>query len=344
MYEYQSMVCEMTGMDVANASVYDGGSGLAEAALMAVRITGNPRILISETVNPTYRDIVRTYCSSQDIDVLDIPMVDGMTDESALREMVSDEEAGVIVQSPNYFGIVEPAARLGSLVRKQSPEALYIVSTNMISLAILKPPSEADADVVISEGQGLGNHLSFGGPYLGVFAVKEQYTRKIPGRLVGATVDKNDNRGFVLVLKTREQDIRRERATSNICTNQGLNALAATIYMATLGKHGIRHVANLCTQKAHYLAERLAQIDGVRLPYRHPFFHEFVIELPIPAEQAIQEMMARDIFAGIDLSTKYPEQENRLMVAVTEKRTREELDAYVRSLEETISSVLAVST
>lgn len=343
MYEYQSMICELTGMDVANASLYDGGSGLGEAALMAVRITNRDTVVVSETVNPTYREIIQTYCTSQGITVNVIPAQNGVTDEQALIDVLSEDTGGVILQSPNYFGNIEPLSAFSGPVRKFAPGALFIVSTNPISLGILKSPSEADADVVVAEGQGLGNHLAFGGPYLGVYALKEKYVRKMPGRLIGTTVDKDNERGFVLVMKTREQDIRRERATSNICTNQGLNALAATVYMSSLGKQGIRQVANLCTQKAHYLARNLTALDQISLAYSQPFFNEFVLELPVPADQAIQHMLTENIFAGIPLSDKYAGQENRLLVAVTEKRTKEELDRYVMTMKKMVESAVSYS-
>ncbi|MBS1271492.1 MAG: putative glycine dehydrogenase (decarboxylating) subunit 1 [Candidatus Marinimicrobia bacterium] len=336
MYEYQSMICELTGMDVSNASLYDGGSGLGEAALMAVRVSGKDVVLVSETVNPHYREIIETYCSGQDITVKSVPMDNGRVGGEALGDMLSNDVGGVIIQSPNYFGHLEDANQIGALVRDKAPKALYTIATNPISLGILKPPAEADADIVVAEGQGLGNHQSFGGPYLGVFALKEKYVRKMPGRLIGATVGQEGERGFVLVLKTREQDIRRERATSNICTNQGLNALAATVYMSSLGNEGIRHVSSLNTQKAHYLAEQLSEIDGVSLEFPHPFYNEFVVKLPVPAKEVITAMLAEDIFAGIDPGKKYEGFENRLLIAVTEKRTRNELDAYVKGLKKVL--------
>ncbi len=328
MYEYQSMICELTGMDVSNASLYDGGSGLGEAALMAVRTTNKDTILISETVNPVYREIVETYCGSQGIAVQIVPMTEGITDITALKDMLSDQTGGVIIQSPNYFGNLEPQSEIGALTRDLARKALYIISTNPISLGILEPPSSADADIVVAEGQGLGNPLSFGGPYLGVFSIREKYIRKMPGRLSGATVDIDGNLGFVLVLKAREQDIRRERATSNICTNQGLNALAATVYLSSLGKQGIEKVAKLCTQKAHYLAEKIRESAHASLAYPQPFFNEFVVELPIPARDVISEMSSHGILAGIDLGRKFSGHENRLLVAVTEKRTKEQLDHF----------------
>jgi len=328
MYEYQSMICELTGMDVSNASLYDGGSGLGESALMAVRTTNKDTILISDTVNPVYREIVETYCGSQGITVDAVPMEKGITDINALKDMLSDQIGGVIIQSPNYFGNLEPQTEIGSLTREFTSKALFIVSTNPVSLGILEPPSSADADIVVAEGQGLGNPLSFGGPYLGVFAIRDKYIRKMPGRLSGATVDIDDNQGFVLVLKTREQDIRRERATSNICTNQGLNALAATVYLSSLGKQGIVQVAKLCTQKAHYLADKIQRSAHVSLVFQKPFFNEFVVELPIPARDVISEMSSHGILAGIDLGQKFSGHDNRLLVAVTEKRTKEEIDHF----------------
>ena len=339
MYEYQSMVCNLTGMDVSNASLYDGGSGLGEAALMSVRVSRRDHVLISETVNPHYREIVETYCSGQDISVETIPMEDGITSIDSFIDLLSKDVGGVIVQSPNYFGNLEPLDEMGTKVHENAPKALYVVSVNPIALGLLQPPSAFDADIVVAEGQGLGNHQSFGGPYLGVFALKEKYVRRMPGRLIGATVDQDGERGFVLVLKTREQDIRRERATSNICTNQGLNALAATVYMSSLGKQGIRNVANLSTQKAHYLAEKLSEIPEVSPSFNQPYFNEFAIDLPVSASTIVHHMVEKDIFAGIDLGKKYAGMENRLLVAVTEKRTRDELDKYVNSLSDVLANI-----
>jgi len=342
MYEYQSMICELTGMEVANASMYDGGSALAEAALMAARVTRKDTILLSETVNPYYRQIVETYCAGQNIAVKTLPAKNGVTDIEVLESVVSDDIAGVLIQSPNYYGCIEPLTDYGQIIREQSKKALFVTATNPTSLGILEPPSEADADIVIAEGQGLGNHQSMGGPYLGVFALKEKYVRKMPGRLVGATVDEDGDRGFVLVMKTREQDIRRERATSNICTNQGLMALAATVYMSAIGKQGIQDVANLCTQKAHYLAEQLTKIDDVSLKYDQPFFNEFVVTLPLPAKEIIQALLEANIFAGIDLGKHSPEKANDLLIAVTEKRTKSEMDAFVSALKSIVAEALVL--
>lgn len=343
MYEYQSMISELTGMEVSNASLYDGGSALGEAALMAARVSRKEIILLSETVNPYYRQIVKTYCHGQSLEVRMIPEEHGITDSEALKANLSDEVAGVLVQSPNYYGNIEPLSGYSERLRERCSKGLFVVATNPISLGVLQPPAGADADIVVAEGQGLGNHQSFGGPYLGVFSLKEKFVRKMPGRLVGASVDVDDNQGFVLVLKTREQDIRRERATSNICTNQGLNALAATVYLSSLGKEGIREVANLCTQKAHYLAGRLTEIEGVSLAYDQPFFNEFVLQLPVSAGSVISAMLDEGIFAGINLSKHYPDQTDKLLVATTEKRTREELDRYADRLEHVLASVLSLS-
>ncbi len=342
LYEYQSMICELTGMEVANASMYDGGSALAEAALMTARVTRNDVVLLSETVNPAYRQIVETYCAGQNITVKRIPAKNGITSRDKLQEFVSNDIAGVLVQSPNYFGCIEPLSEYGEIIRSQSKKALFVTATNPISLGILQPPSEADADIVIAEGQALGNHQSLGGPYLGIFALKQKYVRKMPGRLVGATVDEDGDRGFVLVMKTREQDIRRERATSNICTNQGLMALAATVYMSSLGKQGVREVANLCAQKAHYLADKLNDIDDVTLTYNQPFFNEFVVTLPIPARDVIQAVLEENIFAGIDLSKHLVGHSNDLLIAVTEKRTKTEMDALASAIKSLVAEALVL--
>jgi glycine dehydrogenase subunit 1 len=333
-YEYQTMICELTGMDAANASMYDGASALAEAALLMNGQTGREEILIPKTVHPFYRQVVRTYCHRAGIVLREIPMKAGVTDMEVLGSNLSDKTAGVLVQNPNFFGIVEPSDRMASLVHDAG--GLFGVSVDPISLGVLKAPGDYGAALVTGEGQARGNPLNFGGPYVGIFAVKKPLIRRMPGRLVGVTQDAKGRRGFVLTLQTREQHIRREKATSSICTNEQLCALASAVYLSLMGKEGFPRVAELCLQKAHYLADALVQIPGVKLLFDQPFFKEFVIRTPIPPRQIIDAMRKEKIFAGINLSRFDYGIEDGLLVAVTEKRTREEMDRYAALLRKLI--------
>jgi len=329
-YEYQSMICELTGMDVANASLYDGGSALGEAALMAHSETGRKEILVSKTVHPFYRRVLRTYCHGQGIRLVEIPQDEGITDLESLKAHCTDQTAGVILQHPNFFGCLEEMAEAEKIIHKVG--ALFITSNDPISLGLLVPPGEYGADIVTGEGQALGNAQNFGGPYLGLFAVRQQLVRKMPGRLAGMTVDRKGQRGFVLTLQTREQHIRREKATSNICTNQALMALAATVYMALMGPKGMAKVAELCLQKSHYLGEQISKIPGFSIKYSRPFFKEFVIKVPIPPREIIRRLLEKKIFAGIDLGEFDFGLNDGLLVCVTEKRTKDEIDAFVNGL------------
>ncbi len=334
-YEYQTMIANLTDMDVANASMYDGASALAEAALLSAHHTGKEEVLISKTVHPFYRQVVKTYCKRSGIHLKEIDIADYLTDLDQLKNMVSKNTAGLLVQHPNFFGFLENLPEMEKIIH--GVEGLYTISVDPISLGILKPPGQYNADLVTGEGQSLGNHLSLGGPYLGIFAAKKSLIRKMPGRIAAVTEDTEGRRGFVLTLQTREQHIRRDKATSSICTNQQLCALAATVYMALMGKKGIPAVAHLCLQKAHYLAEKLAAIDKIELLANHPFFKEFAVKTPVKADTIINHMRTKNIFAGIDLSRfDYPIN-NALLIAVTEKRTKAEMDRYVEVMEEIVS-------
>ena len=334
-YEYQTMICELTGMDAANASMYDGGSALAEAALLACGHTRRQEIIVTSTVHPNYRDIIRTYCVGRNIVIHEIPFDNGTTDLNKLKEMVSEKTAAVIIQHPNFLGCLEEMDDISELVHQYG--ALLITSNDPISLALLKSPGEYNADIVTAEGQGLGNPMNFGGPYLGIFAVKKELIRKMPGRIVGQTKDLNGKRGFVLTLQTREQHIRRDKATSNICTNQGLMALAATVYLSLIGKNGLKHIAEMCLQKSHYLAENINKIDGFGIKFEKPFFKEFVIQTSDPTDDIITNLEKRKIFAGIPLEKYYKGLKNNFLCAVTEKRTKKELDFFIQSLKELIN-------
>ncbi|NOY76536.1 MAG: aminomethyl-transferring glycine dehydrogenase subunit GcvPA [Calditrichaeota bacterium] len=330
-FEYQSMISNLTAMDVTNASMYDAGSALAEAALMAYHVKNRAAIIVSKAVNPFYRDVLRTYLHGQNIDIREIDVsADGITDVNQLKKHITDQTAGVIIQHPNFLGNLENVHEIEAVTHASG--ALFITSNDPLSLGLLEPPGAYNADIVTGEGQVLGNPLAFGGPYLGIFSVKQEFIRKMPGRLIGRTVDSQGRPGFVMTLQTREQHIRRDKATSNICTNNALNALAATIYLSLLGKQGIQEVANQCLQKSHYLAEKIAAIPGFELKFKAPFFKEFVIKTPIPAADVIAGLKDRKILAGIDLSKFDYGFENALLVAVTEKRSQAELDAFAESL------------
>ncbi|MEK6667041.1 MAG: aminomethyl-transferring glycine dehydrogenase subunit GcvPA [candidate division NC10 bacterium] len=334
-YEYQTMVAELTGMDVANASLYDGASSLAEAALMAHSATeGREQIAISRGVNPLYRQVVATYVEGPNLRVKEVPLGDGTTDLAALKKTVSGKTAAVIVQYPNFFGCLEDVQAAADICHEGG--ALMIVATDPVSLGLLTPPGALGADIVVGEGQGLGVPLSYGGPNLGVFATRTDLVRRMPGRLVGATVDRDGKRGFVLTLQTREQHIRREKATSNICTNVALCALMATIHVALLGKHGLRKVGELALAKAHYAAEALTKIPGVRLRFGAPFFKEFALQLPKSPERVVKRLAKEKILAGIPLKPFDRSLKDCLLVAVTEKRTRQEIDAFVQALSQAV--------
>jgi len=334
-YEYQSMICALTGMDVANASMYDGASAFAEAALLSSNHTRRTDILISKSVHPYYRKVVKTYCHRSGINLKEIEIKDGITDIEKLESALTDNCAGVLIQHPNFFGSLESVREIAELTHKAG--ALFTVSVDPISLGILAPPGDYGADIVTGEAQVFGNAMGFGGPYVGIFAATKALTRKIPGRIAGLTEDTEGRRGFVLTLQTREQHIRRERATSNICSNEQLCALAATVYMTLMGKQGIPSVANMSMQKAHYMSETLTKIDGIELLYKQPFFKEFAVKLPIPASEIIEKMKDKNIFAGIDLSIFDYDIDNSLLIAVTEKRTKQEIDNYAEILSEIVS-------
>ncbi|MEO0073802.1 MAG: aminomethyl-transferring glycine dehydrogenase subunit GcvPA [candidate division WOR-3 bacterium] len=325
-YEFQSLVCRLTAMEVANASMYDCASALAEAAHMARDITRRNQILVSAGVNPTWVEVVKTYCHGLNIPVVALALQHSCTDTAELTSHINDNTAAVMVQHPNFFGMVEPMRQLATVCHSRG--ALLVVAVDPISLGILAPPGDYDADIVVAEGQSLGIPLNFGGPYLGIMATKKKYVRHLPGRVVARTADLNGQTGYVLALQTREQHIRREKATSNICTNQALCALAATVYLSVMGRTGIREVAIQCMSKAHYLAQRIAAVPGFTVEHCSGFFREFVVSTPVPAAQVVTAGTRYGILAGVDLGKFRPEWRNRLLVAVTERRTRAEMDSY----------------
>jgi glycine dehydrogenase subunit 1 len=332
-FEFQTLVCQLTGMDVANASMYDGSTALAEAVLMAERITRRKKVVTSTAVHPEYLDVVDTYVQHYGIELqrLDVDSATGQTSTEALAAL-DDKTAALVVQSPNFFGCIEDVKALAEQAHAKG--ALLIVAiTESISLGLLGSPGSNDADIVVAEGQSFGVPLSFGGPYLGLFATRDKYARQIPGRLVGEAYDKQGRRGFVLTLATREQHIRREKATSNICTNEGLIALAATIYMETMGRRGLQEVAHQCAQKAAYAARRINELEGFSLPYTAPRFNEFVVRAPVEAASLLKRLAAeKKITGGLALSRHYADRPNDFLVCVTETNPRAEIDALVAGL------------
>jgi glycine dehydrogenase subunit 1 len=329
-YEYQTMIAELTGMDVANASIYDGASSLAEAVLMAHSVTGRDEIVLSAAVNPLHRRVVVTYCDGPGLTLRACPAPDGAIDLDAARSLVTGKTAALVVQTPNFYGCLEDVAAAATIAHEAG--ALLIVAADPVNLGVLEAPGALGADIVVGEGQGLGVPMSFGGPNLGVFATRSELVRRMPGRLVGVTVDRDGGRGFVLTLQTREQHIRRAKATSNICTNVALCALMATVYLATIGKHGLVRVGELSMAKAHYAAARLAEIPGVSLRFSAPFFKEFALALPRPAERVVARLLKDGILAGVPLKTFDRTLGNVLLVAVTERRTRAEIDRFADAL------------
>ena len=333
MFEYQSMICQLTGMEVSNASHYDGATSLAEGVLMAMNAAkGNrKKVVISPAVHPQYRSVLRTYTQGMNVTIVGDDNL--KADVADLVKLLDKETACLVVQSPNFFGQVEDLKGVAAAVHAVG--ALLIVATDPISLGLLTPPGEYGADVVVAEGQALGIPLSYGGPYLGIFATKNAYVRKMAGRLVGQTIDADGKRGFVLTLSTREQHIRREKATSNICTNQGLIALAAAVYLATLGKCGLDQVARLCWHKSHYAAQRIATLQGYSVWNNKPFFKEFVVKMPKPIDKVNEFLLDEfDIIGGYDLGQDYPHLKNHMLIAVTETNNKAEIDDLVEGLKE----------
>jgi glycine dehydrogenase subunit 1 len=332
MYEYQTLICQLTEMEVANASLYDGSTGVAEAVLMARRLTQRDDVLISEAVHPEYRAVLRTYLQNLGLQVQEVPVdAAGQTPLQRVKGGLSPRTACVVVQSPNFFGVVEDLTGFAEAIHSEQAVLVQAVS-EPVSLGLLKPPGAWGADIVAGEGQAFGNALSYGGPYLGFFATRDRYVRQMPGRLAGETVDTEGRRGYVLTLSTREQHIRREKATSNICTNEGLCALAATIHLCALGKVGLRRLAELNLQRATYARQQLAAIPGCRLPLTGPTFNEFVLETPKPAGELIRQLSAQHLLPGIDLGRFYPQRLRQLLICVTEMNTREDIDRLCAAL------------
>ncbi len=332
-FEYQTLICQLTAMDVANASLYDGATGLAEAALMAVAITGGSRVVTFGSLHPDYRMVVETYLQAIDAELIVVPAEKGLADVAALKPLLGKKTAAVLVQQPNFFGLLESVDEIGALV--QGTPTLLVACVNPISLGILEPPAKYGADIVVGDGQPLGNPTAFGGPSFGFMAVRQKYIRRMPGRIVGETQDAEGNRGFVLTLQTREQHIRRQRATSNICTNAAHSALIGTIYLALLGKAGLRDVAIQCAQKAHFTAERICALPGWEMLFDGPFYHEFAVKAPVHWSKVNTALLKEGIIGGLPLSRVYPERkdwENAMLFCVTEARTAGEIEHLLQVL------------
>jgi glycine dehydrogenase subunit 1 len=335
-YEYQTAICELTGLEVSNASLYDGGTALYEAAMMAVRLTGRKKIIVDSGVSLIYRTMLYTYTSNLSIEFVETPVVHGQSCREEIYKHLDEKTAAVIVQNPNFFGAVDDFSDIVGKVHEKG--ALAIASVYPVSLGMLKSPAEMGFDISTGEGQSLGLPLSFGGPYLGFIAVTKACMRQLPGRIVGATVDKDGTRGFVLTLQAREQHIRREKATSNICSNEALCALRAVIYTSLLGKEGLRELAERIYQKAEYAKSVLGRIPGVTVKRSAPTFNEFTVLLPRNADEAVHGMIEKGFAAGFPLGRYYKGMDNYLLVAVTEKRDKEDILAFANSLEAVLCS------
>ena len=332
-FEYQSMICELTGMEVSNASMYDGGTACVEAAIMslAAKKKGD-NVVISKTVNPETIQLLKTYMKAKGIEVVEVDMDNGVTDLAKLKEAVNKTTAGVIVQSPNFFGIIEDVQAAADIAHEQ--KALCIDYVDPISLGLLKKPADMGADIVVGDAQSFGSALNFGGPYIGFMATKSKLARKMPGRIVGQTVDTEGKRGFVLTLQAREQHIRREKATSNICSNQGLCSLIVTIYLTTMGKAGLKEVATQCMEKAQYAYKKLTESGKYKPMFEgRPFFKEFALTTDVDVSSMNKKLLEKDILGGYELSRDFADMKNGLLLCVTEKRTKEEIDLLAQVME-----------
>ncbi len=330
-YEYQSMICALTGMDASNASLYDGATAVAEAAFLCCNSTGRNEVIVSESVNPAYTKVLKTYAKGSDIKIITAPINGGVTDIAQLKKLITEHTAGLILQHPNFFGCLEDVHSAEKLIHDAG--GLFVVSADPISLGVLEAPGNYGADIYAAEGQSLGIHLSFGGPYLGLFAVKSKLLRLMPGRVVGKTTDHSGNAGFTLTLQTREQHIRREKATSNICSNEALCALAAAVYMSAMGKKGMQDVSKTCLEHAEYAKGLIAKLPGFSIAFAAPSYKEFVVKLPQSAQEVNKKLFQKDIIGGFDLSRYYPEMKNMMLFAFTEMNLKEDIEKLVAALQ-----------
>ncbi|MBI2472238.1 MAG: aminomethyl-transferring glycine dehydrogenase subunit GcvPA [Planctomycetes bacterium] len=332
-FEFQTLMCELTGMDVANASMYDGSTALTEAALLAIRLKERNKVVCSRAIHPEYRQVLKSYLKGLRTEIVEIGTPEGITDVNQLEKVLGDKTAAVLIQNPNFFGCVEDMEAISDITHKH--DALFVACVNPISLGVLKPPGEYNADIAVGEAQVLGNYLNYGGPYLGFFTVKKDLLRKMPGRIAGETVDSTGRRCFVLTLQAREQHIRRQKATSNICTNQALLALRACIYLCALGKKGMVELANLNIQKSHYAYERLSALNIFEPVFKKPFFNEFVLKAKgnLRVTWINEYLFKKGIIGGLELSGFYPELDNGMLLCVTETKTKEAIDRLVAELD-----------
>lgn len=335
-FEFQSLICRLTGMDVSNASMYDGATALAEAIILSSRVNKKNKAIIANTINPEYRETVKTYLYGLEIDIEEIGCKDGITDLDKLKEAIDDNTCAVAVQNPNFFGCFEDVFKINDLL-KNYPDCLYIICANPLSLALIKPPTEYGADIVVGDAQVFGSPLSFGGPYLGYFAAREKYLRQMPGRIVGKSVDRVGNDAYILTFQTREQHIRKTKATSNICSNHSLNALAATAYLSILGEKGLKDLANICIQRARYFSGELSKLKHFKQKFKPKFFNELVINSEIDTNKILDKLYQEKIIGGIDLGKYYPELNGSILVSFTEENSIDEIDKYIDTLK-TISN------
>jgi glycine dehydrogenase subunit 1 len=335
LFEYQSGICALTGMDVANASLYDGGTALYEAMMMAIRITGRTKIVMDSGVSPIYRKLIRSYTHNLHFEFVEPPVVHGQTDRAAIARLVDDRTAAVIISNPNFFGVIDDHRDVAAAAHAAG--ALLVASVYPVVLGLLRTPAETGVDIVTGEGQSLGLPLNFGGPYLGFMATRRKFIRQLPGRIVGETVDAQGRRCFVNTLQAREQHIRREKATSNICTNAALCAVQASVFMSLLGRRGFAELAQLNLDKAEFARQTLARVPGVEVKRSSPTFNEFAIHLSKDAGDVVEAMIPRGFAAGFPLGRYYPGMEKYLLVAVTEKRTKAEILAFAAALKEVLA-------
>jgi glycine dehydrogenase subunit 1 len=336
-FEYQTLMCQLTGMEVSNASLYDGASSLAEAVLMANRITRRKKVLLSQAIHPEYRRVIQTYIDPDQQEIILIPYRkdEGRTDERILFDLLKEDVSAVVIQSPNFFGVIEDPHPIGKRIHDIG--GLLIVGfSEAIAYGILQPPGAMEADIVAGEGQSLGIPVSYGGPYLGIFTTLERFVRNMPGRLVGETIDLEGKRGFVLTLATREQHIRRERATSNICTNEGLCALMTTVFLSCLGKEGLKELAMMNLSKTEYAKKVISPIRSCKLNFAGPTFNEFVLQIEGEPEKVLEKLREEKILGGLPLTKFYPELDHHLLVTVTEMNRKEEIDCWAEALEKAL--------
>lgn len=331
-FEFQTMISNLTDMHTANASMYDGPTAAAEAVLLAIRNQKGNTILVSETVHPLTRKVIETYTKSLGVNIKELKMKDGSVDIENLKELISNDTLGIVLQSPNFFGIIEDYSGISELCKEN--KALMIVSSDPIALSILRTPGEYGADIAVGEAQPLGNPMNFGGPHVGYFSVNKKLIRKLPGRVVGQTTDVDGKRGFVLTLQAREQHIRREKATSNICSNQALNALTATIFMASMGNRGLKEMAEQSVEKSYYAYNKLIDTGLFKPVFDKPFFREFIVEANVDVAKLNDKLLEKGILVGLNISKYYPSRKNQLLLCVTEKRTIEEIDYLVNVMKE----------